>query len=142
MVRCGLLRYDQSLADQLSSHDDLPSYCKSLRSIYKSWLARPATAIIEPRKMLDPAERAAPAPVCAAPPSSVPLPPTTDPFPVVVVPLAESPQTSETSSFSSEAEVAEEVLEDPAEEVLDAEVEVAVADGRAVKHYVSLWLTM
>lgn len=80
--------------------------------------------------MLDPTERLDPAPVCGAP-SSVPLPPATDPFPVVVVPLAESPQTLETSS--SEAEVAEEVLEDPMEEVLDAEVEVAVADGRAME---------
>ena len=82
--------------------------------------------------MLDPEERVDPAPVCGAP-SSVPLPPATDPFPVVVVPLAESPQTSETSSSEAEAEVAEEVLEDPAEEVLDAEVEVAVADGRAME---------
>ena len=82
--------------------------------------------------MVDPAERADPAPVCGALPS-VPLPPATDPFPGVVVPLVEFPQTSETSSSSTGAEVAEAVLEDPAEEVLDAEVEVAVADGRAVE---------
>ena len=78
--------------------------------------------------MLVPAERADPAPVCVALGASVPLPPATDPVPVAV-PLADSSSTSS----SPEAEVAEEVLEDAVEEVLDAEVEVAAADGRAVE---------
>lgn len=98
----------------------------------KSWLARPATAIMLPRKMLELADKAEPAPVlCGLWVPEVPF--ALDPSLTVAFP--ELAQISETFSSSSAApetvEEAEEVLEAEAEAVLDAEVAVAVADGRA-----------
>ena len=98
----------------------------------KSWLARPATAIMLLRKMLALADKTEPAPVlCGLLVPEVPF--VLDPSLVVAFP--ELAQISETSSSSSAApetvEEAEEVLEAEAEAVLDEEAAVIVADGRA-----------
>ena len=100
----------------------------------KYWLARPAAASMLPRKMVEPVDIAAPAPVCGLPEAVAFDAVAFDP-PLLFVPLVAVPsQTSETSSSSDALAVvedAEEVLLAEEEAVLDAEVALAVADGRA-----------
>ncbi len=106
-------------------------------SIYKNWLARPAIAMTDPRKTLELADKLEPAPVDCG--ESAPVPVELAPVPVELpepVELVADPLTqtaSSSSSSSKEAAASVEVLVTlVAEPVLDGEVEVEVAVGRAV----------